>query len=372
MEYEMTSLVNNDAFPYRSVCCIQVRFGDQWYTGSGVLVGRNDVLTASHVIYDAALGGLADEIIVMPSFDADYFRTYGVNDDRAYQSVWNEYYTDFDPDGDGLLPPGDGGSGFAGTERDIALITLGEAAGDVFGWMNIDYGFSAGTVNVSGHPSAQDNRSTNAVGYTAADSIDWVFPISQFDVSPGNSGGPLWYQGASGPTVIGVVSTTGWAVDVAAHNWLASAINANNHYMAGSPPPATGISLEDAQRIALLYEAGLDRQAEDAGLNYWIDQLEAGRSFASMAQFFMESSEFRASFGDPSRLSNDGFVDLLYKNVLGRDGEADGFQYWLGQLANGVSRNQMLLGFAVSPENEAGSPYVQSLFEDNSGNWHFG
>lgn len=140
------------------------------------------------------------------------------------------------------------------------------------------------------------------------------------------------------------------------------------------PPdePSGGISVVDARLIALLYEAGLNRQAEAEGLNFWIDQFEAGRSFSSIAQFFIGSDEFQASFGDPVQLSNENLVDVLYENVLGRDGETDGFNYWVGRLNDGSSRNTVLLEFALSPENQAGSPYVQSLHEDGNGNWVFG
>jgi uncharacterized protein YecE (DUF72 family) len=36
---------------------------------SGVLVGPNDVLTASHIVYDGAHGGLASSIVVVPSYE---------------------------------------------------------------------------------------------------------------------------------------------------------------------------------------------------------------------------------------------------------------------------------------------------------------
>jgi V8-like Glu-specific endopeptidase len=365
----MTYLVNDDLFPYSSVCLIQARFGNDWYFGSGVLVGRNDVLTASHMIYQTGYG-IADEVIVAPSFDASFWNNTGNYDNQTYRPAYYEYFTEFDPDGDGYIPgSGNGGSGLGGVELDIALLTLDQAAGDTYGWMGIDAAFTSGNVNITGHPGSLNYASSNTSGYTSADALDWAFPIHQFGVSGGNSGGPVWYQGADGPYVVGLVSTGGYAVDVGGHDWLAGAIAGNDHYITGHTP--TNATQRDAQNIALLYEAALNRQAEPDGLNYWIDRLEGGTSLHTMADLFMASAEFVASFGNPDMLSDSAFVDLLYDNVLGRDGDAEGFAYWVDSLAAGSGRDRVLIDFALSPENEEGSPYVKTLFEDNAGNWMF-
>jgi serralysin len=43
---------------------------------------------------------------------------------------------------------------------------------------------------------------------------------------------------------------------------------------------------------------------------------------------------------------------LLYRNVLGRAGEAGGVKFWNGVLdGGGANRDQVLLGFAASEEN---------------------
>ena len=43
---------NQDEYPYNAVALVLVTWGDGTKTrGSGTLVGRNDVLTASHVVY---------------------------------------------------------------------------------------------------------------------------------------------------------------------------------------------------------------------------------------------------------------------------------------------------------------------------------
>ena len=47
-------------------------------------------------------------------------------------------------------------------------------------------------------------------------------------------------------------------------------------------------------------------------------------------------------------------MNNLYNNVLGRDADASGLNYWLGQLDSGAeTRYEVLLGFAESAENKA-------------------
>ena len=47
-------------------------------------------------------------------------------------------------------------------------------------------------------------------------------------------------------------------------------------------------------------------------------------------------------------------MNNLYKNVLGRDADAEGLNYWVGNLSNGIeTRYEALLGFAESAENKA-------------------
>ena len=48
------------------------------------------------------------------------------------------------------------------------------------------------------------------------------------------------------------------------------------------------------------------------------------------------------------------YVETLYTNVLGRDYDQSGYNYWLGNLNAGTeTRYELLLGFAESTENKA-------------------
>ncbi len=96
-----------------------------------------------------------------------------------------------------------------------------------------------------------------------------------------------------------------------------------------------------------LYQATLNRDPDSGGFEGWSERLADGASLQSISANFVGSPEFQAAYGT---LSNAAFVDLLYQNVLGRPADAAGAAQWIGQLNQGVSRSQVVLGFSESQE----------------------
>lgn len=99
-----------------------------------------------------------------------------------------------------------------------------------------------------------------------------------------------------------------------------------------------------------LYQAAFDRTPDTAGLGYWIDAVDKGMSLESVANSFLQSQEFKSLYGDSP--SNQQFVTLLYNNVLNREPDADGLDYWLNDLSSGISRAGVLASFSESQENQ--------------------
>ncbi len=99
-----------------------------------------------------------------------------------------------------------------------------------------------------------------------------------------------------------------------------------------------------------LYQAAFDRTPDIDGISYWIKQRDAGISLKEIAAAFIGSAEFQQRYGGAD---DRGFTNLLYQNVLDRAPDADGAAYWIGQLGRGLSREDMLLGFSESPENQS-------------------
>lgn len=100
-----------------------------------------------------------------------------------------------------------------------------------------------------------------------------------------------------------------------------------------------------------IYKAAFDRAPDLGGLGYWIDQLDNGGSLQTAASGFIHSAEFESLYGANS--SDTLFVTKLYNNVLDRNPDQGGYDYWLGQMSNGMTRESVLINFSESNENIA-------------------
>ena len=117
----------------------------------------------------------------------------------------------------------------------------------------------------------------------------------------------------------------------------------------------TNIALDITQNPGIayrIYKAAFDRTPDKVGLGFWIKALDNGETALKMASEFNSSPEFISLYG--ANNSNDDYLDLLYNNVLDRDGDAGGHAFWLGHLnAETVTREKLLIDFSESIENKA-------------------
>lgn len=122
---------------------------------------------------------------------------------------------------------------------------------------------------------------------------------------------------------------------------------------------ALAFDIDGAGGIAYRMYGVLDRAPDLPGLGYWIAQLDEGASVLDMSVGFLGSAEFQALYG--TNPTNEEYTQALYRNVLDRDPDADGYAYWIavldGQQWNGAyygqtTRAQMLVDFAESTENQ--------------------
>ena len=106
---------------------------------------------------------------------------------------------------------------------------------------------------------------------------------------------------------------------------------------------------DTASRVARIYRAGLGRDPDQGGLDYWQKAVEGGARLSDLARGFLASPEGQALYGAAS--SDSEFVSRLYRNVLGREGDAGGQAFWTGRLGQGASRADVLAALADSGEN---------------------
>ena len=112
-----------------------------------------------------------------------------------------------------------------------------------------------------------------------------------------------------------------------------------------NPQPGKDPSFEDF--VERLYVVALGRASEAEGKAFWVDQVvNKGFTGADCARFFMLGApEFLGR-----NLTDDEFVEVLYKTYFDRDSEPDGKAYWLGRLASGTERAVLVEEFIESVE----------------------
>ncbi|MEC4766718.1 DUF4214 domain-containing protein [Halomonas sp. CUBES01] len=106
---------------------------------------------------------------------------------------------------------------------------------------------------------------------------------------------------------------------------------------------------DDLSWITGLYDQVLGRQADVDGIQYWAQQHAEGLGKSDMARLFMTSAEASQSL-DVQDDGIEGVVDTLYASLLGREADASGKAYWVDQLESGASLGDVVGGFMVSEE----------------------
>ncbi len=102
--------------------------------------------------------------------------------------------------------------------------------------------------------------------------------------------------------------------------------------------------------IDRLYVAYFSRLPDYDGYRFWHGRLSDGWGIRQASRFFAEDSEEgQKAFGDTTL---DEFLDLLYAEVLGRQPDAAGEEYWRDRLENDpeIDRASIVAFFTDSPE----------------------
>ncbi len=126
----------------------------------------------------------------------------------------------------------------------------------------------------------------------------------------------------------------------------------------GDPAPAPARTLEeiiaqpafnvaDADTLRL-YNAFFLREPDVGGANYWLGFTRSGSDLSVLALQFAVSTEFQNTYGT---LNNAQYVEQIYRNVLGRDFDQEGYEYWLGLLNDGsLDRGGVVRWIAANDE----------------------
>ncbi len=147
----------------------------------------------------------------------------------------------------------------------------------------------------------------------------------------------------------------------------------------------------DAEFVAALYRALLDRESDAGGCRNWLNHLSAGRSRCWVFSNFCAAAEFaslcaaygiragsvgadaynmaplaRSSAAVPSAAQAEAFARQLYQACLGREPDAGGLQSWVNYLRSGGTGLGAVSGFAFSAEyaaqNTSDAEYAAMLY----------
>ena len=93
------------------------------------------------------------------------------------------------------------------------------------------------------------------------------------------------------------------------------------------------------------YKYILEREPQEGALDAWAKYLEQGSVISAAMGFFM-SDEFQNKETDDTT-----FINTLYQAILGREADSAGFEYWIGELENNrIRREEILKLFLYSEE----------------------
>ena len=179
---------DSSSYPFNTVVYITDDIDGQAWQGSGVLISPDEVLTASHVVYNSAYGPASD-ITVIPGYNdgtepfgeaagtyVHYFQIQDANDLISEQQSQNDY----------------------------AVIHLSTPFTGL-GTMGLESDFQGGDVNVTGYPGALNGAMDNIEQYVTADQSYTL--LDGTSIGKGSSGGPVWIDVNGQPLVVGVVSS---------------------------------------------------------------------------------------------------------------------------------------------------------------------
>lgn len=103
------------------------------------------------------------------------------------------------------------------------------------------------------------------------------------------------------------------------------------------------------QTVGLFYQTLLGRESDVEGLTFWNALGEGDFGLDNVAEEILASAEFAETSGDLD--ANGDFVDFLYQSTLNREADEAGREFWLDVLDNGsADRGDVAVGFATAEE----------------------
>lgn len=123
----------------------------------------------------------------------------------------------------------------------------------------------------------------------------------------------------------------------------------------------SGVTASQQDFVVALYDSSFSRAPEYNGLTYWTKKLnvELGYGTDQTTAYAVISKQMyidgKGNGEAGTTLGDSAYVNFAYQNILGRNGDAAGVQYWNDKLATGtVDRGSFVAKFVGDAINNAG------------------
>jgi hypothetical protein len=119
-------------------------------------------------------------------------------------------------------------------------------------------------------------------------------------------------------------------------------------------------------RVTEIYVATFGRAPDTAGLAYWVGQVERGYlTLDQVAQSFFDQPETKAKYPDGTSYAS--FLTIIYQNVLNRAPDQAGLKYWVGELdRKAFSRSQAIMAIINGAKAASGSPIDAAILANKT------
>lgn len=178
--------------------------------------------------------------------------------------------------------------------------------------------------------NAGGSGSTTIHGGAGFDTSVYSRPLSHYSVTRDDSGSVnVRYLGTEiSPAVNDMLS------QIERLHFTDFTVNLTVQALAESLPTAL------VQHLQELYVAFFNRVPDADGLAYWLTQAKGGASIPDIANsFYWAGMSYPELTGFHAGMTDADFVNIIYKNALGRPEGADleGLNYWVNELQNGTA-----------------------------------
>ncbi len=370
----MSSEIKNlSAAPYRSIVLVTVTFPDGTRSyGTGALVGRNDILTATHVVYNPDRGGWAETLGIQVGVDYNHSTNKLESQSQVQLSAgfrWEanawpqQTYADSQ---NGLLT-------WSESQYDVALIGLSEAIGDQVGWFGMASGYNQTQWAYQiGYPSGSSGMMLGKA-WIEQSGFYSVYNTVSSEVSDimgaGSSGGPLFVYQNGTPYIIGVKSSgsttaSTWADIGLVYDQLIGYIDSNDSLLTENTILGTAFNdrlhaTTNGERIdgrdgldvlvydggSILYEVVLHSADTATVSNRSIDRDVDALSNIERIQFSDGTLALDIAAGEIA-----GSAYRLYQAAFGRTPDSKGLSFWVNAMDTGTSLWDVAAYFTRSPE----------------------